>query len=52
LIEPLPKGMKMKRRKGLWNWDINLRWSAEDRDGVLTKWRFRFCRVIPFLFFF
>jgi putative protease len=25
LIEPLPKGVKMKRRKGLWNWDINLR---------------------------
>ena len=24
LIEPLPKGVKMKRRKGLWNWDINL----------------------------
>jgi putative protease len=25
LIEPLPKGVKMKKRKGLWNWDIKLR---------------------------
>jgi putative protease len=25
LIEPVPKGVKMKRRKGLWNWDIKLR---------------------------
>jgi putative protease len=25
LIEPLPKGMKMKERKGLWNWDTKLR---------------------------
>ena len=25
LIEPLPKGVKMKKRKGLWNWDIRLR---------------------------
>ena len=25
LIEPLPKGVKMKQRKGLWNWDIKLR---------------------------
>lgn len=25
LIEPLPKGVKMKERKGLWNWDTKLR---------------------------
>jgi putative protease len=25
LIEPLPKGVKMKKRKGLWNWDTKLR---------------------------
>ena len=25
LIEPLPKGIKMKRRKGLWNWETKLR---------------------------
>ncbi len=25
LIEPLPKKVKMKQRKGLWNWDTNLR---------------------------
>ena len=25
IIEPLPKGVKMKPRKGLWNWDIKLR---------------------------
>jgi putative protease len=25
LIEPLPKGVKMKKRKGLWNWDAKLR---------------------------
>jgi putative protease len=25
LIEPLPRGVKMKKRKGLWNWDTKLR---------------------------
>ena len=25
LVEPLPKGVKMKKRKGLWNWDTKLR---------------------------
>ena len=25
LIEPLPKDVKMKKRKGLWNWDTKLR---------------------------
>ena len=25
LIEPLPKGVKMKKRKGLWNWHTKLR---------------------------
>jgi putative protease len=25
LIEPLPKGIKLKKRPGLWNWDLNLR---------------------------
>jgi putative protease len=25
LIEPLPKKVKMKKRKGLWNWDVKLR---------------------------
>jgi putative protease len=25
LIEPLPKSVKMKKRKGLWNWDTKLR---------------------------
>lgn len=24
LIEPLPKGVKMKKRPGLWNWNLNL----------------------------
>ena len=24
LIEPLPKGVKLKKRRGLWNWDLNL----------------------------
>ena len=24
LIEPLPKGVKLKKRPGLWNWNLNL----------------------------
>ncbi len=24
LVEPLPRGVKMKKRPGLWNWDLNL----------------------------
>ena len=25
LVEPIPKGVKLKKRKGLWNWDISLK---------------------------
>jgi putative protease len=25
LVEPVPKGVKLKKRKGLWNWDISLK---------------------------
>ena len=25
LIEPLPKGVKLKKRKGLWNWELGLK---------------------------
>jgi putative protease len=24
LVEPIPKGVKLKKRKGLWNWDGKL----------------------------
>jgi putative protease len=24
LVEPIPKTVKLKKRKGLWNWDGNL----------------------------
>jgi len=24
LVEPLPKGIEMKTRKGIWNWDLDL----------------------------
>ncbi|MCD4763658.1 MAG: hypothetical protein K8R28_06505, partial [Desulfobacterales bacterium] len=24
IIEPLPKGVKMKKRPGLWNWNLGL----------------------------
>ena len=25
LMEPVPKSVKLKKRKGLWNWEINLK---------------------------